>query len=46
MTWLIWNMRGINKRYKQKELRKYLQDNHIKIAGLVETKVKENKANM
>ncbi|XP_019244422.1 PREDICTED: uncharacterized protein LOC109224288 [Nicotiana attenuata] len=44
MTWIIWNIKGINKRYKQKELKQYLKENHIKIAGLLETRVKENKA--
>ncbi|XP_075095313.1 uncharacterized protein LOC142173590 [Nicotiana tabacum] len=37
-------MRGINKRYKQKELAKYLKENIIKIAELVETRVKEHRA--
>lgn len=44
MTWLFWNVRGINKRYKQKELKLYLRDNQIRLASLVETRVKENKA--
>lgn len=44
MTWLFWNVRGINKRYKQKELKQYLRDKQIRLAGLVETRVKENKA--
>ncbi|XP_075088499.1 uncharacterized protein LOC142170480 [Nicotiana tabacum] len=44
MTWLFWNVRGINKRYKQKELKQYLIDNQIRLVGLVETRVKENKA--
>ncbi|XP_070017064.1 uncharacterized protein LOC142172435 [Nicotiana tabacum] len=44
MTRLFWNVRGINKRYKQKEIKQYLIENHIKIAGLVEAKVKENNA--
>ncbi|XP_070009747.1 uncharacterized protein [Nicotiana sylvestris] len=44
MTWLIWNIRGLNKRYKQKEINQYIKDKHIKLAGLVETKVKEGNA--
>ncbi|KAK4729874.1 hypothetical protein R3W88_022862 [Solanum pinnatisectum] len=35
------NLRGVNKRYKQKELKNYLQANKISIAGLIETRVKE-----
>ncbi|KAK4736882.1 hypothetical protein R3W88_000579 [Solanum pinnatisectum] len=43
MTWLVWNVRGINKKYKQKELNTCIRENHIKLVGLVETKVKMNK---
>lgn len=42
MTWLFWNVRGMNKRYNQKGIRQYLQIKHIKLAGLIETRVKEN----
>ncbi|XP_016499265.2 uncharacterized protein LOC107817887 [Nicotiana tabacum] len=35
---------GANKRYKQKELRKYLREKYITLAGLTETRVKEHKA--
>lgn len=42
MKMLIWNVRGINKWLKQKELKKILSSLHIQIAGLVETKVKEH----
>lgn len=44
MNWLVWNVGGANKRYKQKELRKYLREKHITLAGLTETRVKEHKA--
>lgn len=44
MTWLIWNIRGLNKRHKQKEIKQYIKEKHYKLAGLVETKVKEDKA--
>ncbi|XP_060180627.1 uncharacterized protein LOC132610344 [Lycium barbarum] len=44
MTWLIWNVRGVNKRYKQKEVRKILVNKHIKLAGLIETRVKQHNA--
>lgn len=30
--------------YKQKELKQYLKENHIKVAALLEIRVKENKA--
>ena len=41
MKWLFWNMRGMNKRYKQKEIELLLQ-NKVSLAGLVETRVKSN----
>ncbi|XP_019241803.1 PREDICTED: uncharacterized protein LOC109221818 [Nicotiana attenuata] len=44
MKWLFWNIRGVNKRYKQKEVRKYIRSNKINLVGLVETKVKEENA--
>lgn len=44
MKWLFWNVRGVNKRYKQKELRNYMKNNNIKLVGLVETRVKEHNA--
>lgn len=42
MKWVMWNVPDINKRYKQKELKKYLHINKIRLAGLVETRVKEH----
>ncbi|XP_069143463.1 uncharacterized protein [Solanum lycopersicum] len=42
MKWLFWNMRGINKRYKQKEIKMLIQ-NKVCLASLVETRVKNNK---
>ncbi|XP_070028681.1 uncharacterized protein [Nicotiana sylvestris] len=44
MNLLFWNVRGANKKYKQKELRKYLQAKHITLAGITKTKVKVHKA--
>ncbi|XP_019227130.1 PREDICTED: uncharacterized protein LOC109208467 [Nicotiana attenuata] len=44
MKWLFWNIRGVNKRYKQKEVREYIRSNKIKLVGLVETNVKEDNA--
>ena len=41
MKWLFWNVRGINKRYKQKEIKLLLLQNKINMAGLIETRVKE-----
>lgn len=43
MKWVVWNVTGINKRYKHKELRIYLKINKISLAGLVDTRVEENK---
>lgn len=40
---MVWNLRGATKRYKQKELHKYLYINNIRLVGLVETRVKEQK---
>ncbi|XP_075108929.1 uncharacterized protein LOC142180761 [Nicotiana tabacum] len=39
-----WNIRGLNKPYKQKELKNFLQKNKIDILGCLETRVKEKKA--
>ncbi|XP_019256484.1 PREDICTED: uncharacterized protein LOC109234895 [Nicotiana attenuata] len=44
MSWMAWNIRGTNKRYKQKELGTYIKENNIKLVGLVETRVKKEKA--
>lgn len=46
MSWLVWNVKGINKKYKQKVLNNYIKENHIKLVGLVETRVKENKVDV
>lgn len=43
MTWLLWNVRGINKCYKRKELKNYLKIKNIKLAVIIETGVKEHK---
>lgn len=42
INWLFWNVRGVNKRYKQKELHNYIRNKNIKLAGLMETRVKEH----
>ena len=41
MKWLFWNVRGMNKRYKQKEIKLLLLQNKVTMAGLIETRVKE-----
>ncbi|XP_015068674.1 uncharacterized protein LOC107013227 [Solanum pennellii] len=41
MKWSVWNVRGMNKRYKHKEIRLLLQQNKTSLAGLIETRVKE-----
>ncbi|XP_060217125.1 uncharacterized protein LOC132644554 [Lycium barbarum] len=43
MTWLCWNVRGINKRYKQKELKYYITSKKLKFVCLVETRVKRHR---
>ena len=40
MKWLFWNVRVMNKRYKQKEI-KLLLLQKVTMAGLIETRVKE-----
>ena len=45
MKWSVWNVRGMNKRYKQKEIRLLLQQNKTSLAGLIETRVKEANSN-
>ncbi|XP_060190867.1 uncharacterized protein LOC132620191 [Lycium barbarum] len=42
MSWLVWNIRGTNKRLKQKELVTFIKENNVKLVGLVETRVKKN----
>ncbi|PHT79156.1 hypothetical protein T459_17208 [Capsicum annuum] len=42
MSFLIWNIIRGNKRYKQKKLNKFLKAHHIRLAGLIETRVKGN----
>ncbi|XP_019242200.1 PREDICTED: uncharacterized protein LOC109237736 [Nicotiana attenuata] len=44
MRWLIWNVRGINKWHKRKELKNYLKNKNISLAGIIEIRVKEHNA--
>ena len=37
----FWNVRGLNKRYKQKEIKLLLQKNKVTLAVLIETRFKE-----
>lgn len=41
---LSWNVRGLNWPNKQEDLRPYLHSLKVEIVGLMETKVKEDKA--
>lgn len=38
-----WNIRGLNKLFKQKELNAFLLKNKVSIMGCLETKVKDKK---
>jgi len=40
MTLICWNVRGINKPFKQKEIKNFLHKNKFEICGLLETRVK------
>nr|XP_009590938.1 uncharacterized protein LOC104088038 [Nicotiana tomentosiformis] len=43
--WIVtWNVRGLNKVYKQKELRLFIRENNIVLIAILEHRVKENKA--
>lgn len=44
MRLLFWNARGCNKLFKQKEIRQLLLSNKVDIAILLETRVKQEKA--
>jgi exonuclease III len=45
MNFLIWNIRGLNHPSKQKEVRDMIKLHKIGLICLIETRVKENKAN-
>ncbi|XP_060190282.1 uncharacterized protein LOC132619370 [Lycium barbarum] len=38
MNWLMWNVKGMNKPFRPKELRNYLNKHKINLAGILETK--------
>lgn len=44
MRLIIWNVRGCNKPFKQKEIKILLQTNKVDVAVLLETRVKKEKA--
>lgn len=44
MRLIIWNIRGCNKPFKQKELKLFLQVNKVDVAVILETRVKIGKA--
>ncbi|XP_019248358.1 PREDICTED: uncharacterized protein LOC109227614 [Nicotiana attenuata] len=44
MIFCSWNIRGLNKPFKQKELKNFLFTNKVVLIGCLETKVKANKA--
>lgn len=41
MSILAWNIRGLNDPNKVKEIKHYLDSQHVSIVGLLETRVKE-----
>jgi exonuclease III len=45
MNLLIWNVSGLNHPSKQKEAKSMIQRHKISLICLIETRVKENKAN-
>lgn len=44
MRWAFWNLRGLNKAFKQRELGFLLRTNKINFAGLIEPRIKKEKA--
>ena len=37
-----WNIRGVSRPFKQKELRSWIQKNHLSMVGVLETRVQES----
>lgn len=44
MNLCTWNIRGLNKPHKQKELRLFLRKYKVDVMGCLETRVKERKS--
>lgn len=40
MTWVVWNIRGINMSHKQKTVRKLVKKKEAELFALLETRVK------
>jgi len=40
MTMLFWNVRGVNKKRRRKDVMNHIQSHHPDVVGLIETKVK------
>ncbi|KAK4732287.1 hypothetical protein R3W88_025275 [Solanum pinnatisectum] len=45
MQLVTWNIRGMNKLHKQKELKLFVKENKVSIIAVLEHKIKENMAN-
>ncbi|XP_019239440.1 PREDICTED: uncharacterized protein LOC109219434 [Nicotiana attenuata] len=45
MSVITWNIRGLNKTYKQKDVKEFIRSNNKAIIALVEHRVKEHRAN-
>ena len=45
MNFMIWNVRGLNHHSKQQEVKSMIKLHKIGLICLIETRVKENKAN-
>lgn len=43
MKVITWNVRGMNKVYKQKETREFIKENKVNIIAIVEHKIQEYK---
>jgi hypothetical protein len=46
MKMLVWNVRGLNHPSKQREVQSVIRQKKINLACLIETKVKEKKADL
>ncbi|XP_019255064.1 PREDICTED: uncharacterized protein LOC109233643 [Nicotiana attenuata] len=44
MNIIVWNVRGMNKVYKQKELKTFIRENKVVLIAVLENRVKETKA--
>lgn len=44
MNLLTWNVRGLNKIYKQKEFKSFIRNNNVVLISILEHRVKEENA--